>query len=156
MLKISWITIIQTDPLLEAFAYKALSPILKDQIWWCNISYVDIKNHFKNTFWCDVLLSWLKINFKTECQSKDEIESQIIWYNSRIKIAGKCIVIGNAIKKGLFTVGQLFQGGNLLSCEEICSQYQINYMQFNSIITAIPKEWMSIMQTGNTRGINTM
>ncbi len=56
-----------------------------------NISQKDIfrsKLLPKSTFWKDVLLAWVKLNYM-ENTSMDKIDEQPIWYNSKIQIQDK-------------------------------------------------------------------
>ena len=82
-LKIAWLQILKTDEILEKLAYKALSPVLKEDIWKCNLEAKHVKRIFHNSFWTEVLEAWCKVNQK-EVYEDVEILNEYIWYNSKI------------------------------------------------------------------------
>ena len=65
----------------------------------------------------------------------------MLWYNSRIRIAGKPVFWKNNLKGGLEYVYQLFGEDGFKSEEQVFLQFGLSKMRFNSLKVAIPKEW---------------
>ena len=148
-LKVQWVNrMYQNDAILSALAYFFLNTKMHNTLFWeCNISPQDVQFfQIKNNFWKDVLWSWCDINFKTP--EPQEIGHQILWYNSHIKIGGEILYNDTAYQHGIVYVQDLFHNGKLLSFEQICQLYQIqwNVMTYNSIVSAIPGNWKAIMK----------
>ena len=142
-LKAEWVKIITTDQMVAQCAYKTLKVegTLENLIWKANIIEKDIKTSFKASFWRDVLSAWMRYQ-AVEPLEKNEICNQLIWYNSYIKVQGKLICYKKALDAGLMYVSQLFHSeGGLISCEDSCRFFDLTVMQWNSLITAIPKAW---------------
>ena len=149
-LKTKWIKIINTDSLILEFATRKLSSILKNDIWKCNLTEQDIVLLFEDSFWRDVLIAWSKLNFTKvkDCQGINEISNQFIWYNSLITSNYKPLLFTKIYKNGLESLGQLCNiEGGLLPREDACKMFEISAMQYNIIISAIPKQWKNKMKT---------
>ena len=82
---IKWIINLEDDQLLQHCAYEMLSPILRNLIWRCSLKAKDIKSFFVESYWRQVLLAWSKINYFS-LNTKIDVQYQIIWLNSNIKI----------------------------------------------------------------------
>ena len=97
-----------------------------------------------NSFWDDVLRAWCKYNY----QNKDRVENQIIWYNSRIRMAGKPFFWRDCYLRGLLYVYQFFdENKNFRSSEYMYTHYGVTQMRYWGIQKAIPKEWRDIFQS---------
>ena len=146
-LKASWVKLLLTDSMTRIFAENALQPLLQQKIWLCNIAPNDVLCSFKPSFWRDVLESWSLINHK-EPQLPEEISSQIIWYNSYIRINDKPIFWSIPYNNDLIELGQIYHAtGGLLPCEICCKMFSLTTMQWNSLTSAIPKKWKNILAT---------
>ena len=144
-LKASWVQILETDSMLQDIAYKMLNVEIRQLIWECNLETKDIRSHFKDTFWRDVLIAWSYMNHKTP-ESATEIHEQVIWYNSYLKINKKLFFLKKPYDEGLMYIGQLFSPeGELLPMDIIMQMFGISTMQWNSIVNAIPKAWKKAM-----------
>ena len=67
------------------------SATVKTHIWECNIKASDAhKIITEQTFWSDVLQAWCEVHYH-EPQMREEVETQIIWYNSHIRITDKMV-----------------------------------------------------------------
>ena len=136
-LKISWIKILHTTPKSAAIAYQFLIPQLKEIIWECNLKCEDIKWFIQrkdNPFWYDVLAAWCKYNY---CADPSQ-QKQVLWCNSLIRIGGKPILLSKCVEKGLIYVDQLYSGRSCISAIAAARDFNLNVMEYNSIISAIP------------------
>ena len=136
-LKISWIQILKQDTKYEALAYSFFAPLLKDNVWRCNLQDKDVKYVTNNTFWQDVLKAWAKINFKADPPGS----GQIIWWNSCIRICNKPVLWKKSFEKGLLTVNQLFENGKCIKVSDAYEKYELTYLQYNGLLAAIPSQW---------------
>ena len=143
-LKASWVKIIHTDSYIMEFANRKLSPILRETIWKVNLQLRDIDNLFDDSFWKDVLKAWSKINY-VEDVPDENIPQQILWYNSHIKIEGKTVLYPKAFQEGLSYVSQLLDSqGGFLPPEITRTMFSLYIMQYNSLISAFPREWKKV------------
>ena len=69
---------------------------------------------------------------------------QILWYNSHIKIGNVPILWEHAFNKGLLRVLQLYEEGKLISFQKANTYFDLTVMQFNALVSAIPKKFKSI------------
>ena len=155
-LKASWIQFLETDPYVEQFAYRALDYDMKENIWKVNINVEDIKMLFPQSFWRDVLSSWSEFNFEAGIElEKSEILSQIIWYNSNLRVKNSPFCFKRPLKNGLMYLNQLvnYEGG-LLSCQNVCQMFELTTMQYNMITASLPKRWLSILKNYDGEEIN--
>ena len=75
--------------------------------------------------------------------SENDIQSQILWCNSNVRIAGKTFIYYQAYEQGLIWVKQLFNlKGGFLPTQVIMGMYGLMIMQVNSIVSALPKPWV--------------
>ena len=111
---------------------------IKEDIWRCSLGKEDVKDlGIKNQFWEDVLLSWCTYNI----HQNTRVENQLLWYNSKIKIKHKVIMWRDVYQKGLRYVYQLFSDQKFKSDEQVRIEFGLTKMRYNSLKTAIPKEW---------------
>ena len=143
-LKAAWVQLLKSDQLLSVLAYEALCPVLNENIWQCNIKCEEVREYFHCGFWTNVLEAWAKVNFKVPT-SKAEVMNQCIWYNSCLKIGGCSFFWPKVYKSGLQKVEQIFNGGQLLDYESARLEFKITVMQWNSLISTIPKTWKELM-----------
>ena len=149
-LKINWVHLLTTDSFLAVLAYQALNEKIGVEIFQCNISEVDIKMEFKETFWRDVLCAWSKVNYQTveEIVDPSDIGAQPIWCNSCIRIENKMIFNEHLYRKGLMYISQLTDNNTtgMLSANELSAKFDVNVMTVNQILSAIPKMWQKILR----------
>ena len=145
-LKASWVQTLQSDTYLQAFANRKLCGVLKNHIWQVNISAKDVKKCFNAGFWCDVLYAWALYNYDQEIEPRDCI-NQIIWYNTAIRCEGKPFIFAEPAKEGLLYISQLIDiEGGFMPHEIMKCMFNITYMQYNTILSAMPKEWKEIIK----------
>ena len=107
-------------------------------LWRCNLNPKDAKEYAASKtddeFWISVLTSWSKYNYTESLQ-----ENQSLWLNSNIRIGGKPVWWPQIYCAGLFWIQQLVRDGAVLTEEEARKDYGMTTMQYNSLISAIPK-----------------
>ena len=112
--------------------------VIAENIWRCSLAPEDVKTlRINNKFWEDVLFSWCSYS----CFYNSRWENQIIWYNSKIKVANKTIMWKDAYSQGLKYVYQLFNSEGYKSDQEIEQQFGLSKMRYNSLKTTIPPEY---------------
>ena len=143
--KCMWPDKLEKDTDLANIVYSNIAPDLKDKIWQCHLQKQEIKHIIdrgKSPFWYDVLYTWSELNWDNNKYSN------VIWYNSHIKVGGIPIFWEDVYKKGLFTVNQLYENSLLMSCRRASEMYGLDLMRYNSLISAIPIEIKTLAKTG--------
>ena len=147
-LKASWTKIIYEDVQMSKIAEKMLIPQLGSMIFKCNINEKDIKWILQETtdpFWRDMITAWCRYNYE---ENKSVCTEQPIWFNSHICIADRPIFIETASRNGLNWVYQLYKDGKCISAIEALKEYGLAILDYNKIISAIPKEARNQMKLG--------
>ena len=98
----------------------------------------DIMDRERNVFWFDVLKAWSIFNYDPKLNVETD---QVLWYNSHIRVNGKIFLWQRCYAAGLIYVSQLFAGGEIISVRTALSSFNLSLMDFNSLVSAIPKEW---------------
>ena len=146
-IKVKWKQNLESEPKLANIANDLINPVLKEKIWLCNIKTTDINVlNILSKFWEDVIYAWSELNYDPNK------EKDFIWYNSCIRIDNKPFFWKNIFKKGLFYVKQLYNNGNLISCKNVMELYGLSIMNYNKLISMIPKSLKKI--TANYRSPN--
>ena len=116
---------------------------LEHDIWRCNLKQEDVqKLKIHSHFWEDVLESWGQYNY----YNNKRIENQIIWYNSQVCIEGKPFFWADTHQRGLKYIYQLFKQKQFKSHQQVYQEYGLTKLRYNSLITALPKEWKDFFQ----------
>ena len=138
-LKATWPQILHTEEEYATLVYSIMRVShMGQKIWRCRISPEDVeKLKIPNVFWKQVWKNWSEYNYYINFR----IENQVIWYNSNIKIGGKCFLWADALQKGLEYVHQLFEDCNYKSEVRIKEEFNISSMRYNSLKSALPVEW---------------
>ena len=145
-LKCSWAFVIESDSLLMQIMFKMLCPIICMDIWKCNINSYDVKILFYKGFWSDTLAAWSEFNYKEQIKNGDEVYAQFIWYNSHLRVNKRPFLFKKAYKEGLTHVAQLFDtNGKIIECEICCRMFMLTTLQYNQLISAIPKSWKGMV-----------
>ena len=142
-LKIVWIFKLQDNRLLQECAFESLSPDLQDTIWRCNVNSGDIVKLFENSFWRETLLAWSKLNFY-DPERRYLILDQVIWYNSWIKINGRCPIWKSWVRQNILTIADIWneEGNKFKTSQEL----NVNWLDLYNIISAIPTNWKQLLQ----------
>ena len=139
-LKTTWVKILQEDTCIKNLAANALKVPMEDLVWEANLCHIHVENmvQTQNIFWVDVIKAWTKVNFK---QNVERPKEQIIWLNSHILVGGTPVNWKEQKQKGLITLGQLYSNNKLRSALEVARQYGLDFLQYNMLISAVPKQW---------------
>ena len=123
-LKTTWPSILAKEKEYATLVYEHMRcRMLQDTIWCCSLSPEHVCHlKLKSDFWYDVLFSWCHYNYYHNMR----LENQIIWYNSRIVIAGKPFLWGDLYKKGLVYVHQLYDSRGFRDFQELQSEFGYN------------------------------
>ena len=136
-LKASRVFGLEMHPLRE-IVYNDLCPIVRNLIWKCNLCNDDVRKHFdREYFWVQVLMAWSEINFKVP-RTKKDVEDQILWWNSEIRINGHPVIWKKWFDKGLLFVK------DILNADALCKDPEslgVNWLELQSMYKAIPVAW---------------
>ena len=143
-LKVTWVKTLQCEVEYANLVYHIMRVSgIGEDIWRCNLKKEQVEGmKITNVFWRDVLKCWAEYNYWQEKRT----ENQIIWYNSEIQIKGKVIFWKDVKQWGLKYVHQLFDKGEFKSEEEVEREYGLTIMRYNSLKSAIPKEWIEFFR----------
>ena len=145
-LKITWISKLKNDTLLATCAYHNLDPHLADLIWKCNISPKDVKTHFSKSLWKEVLKAWSVINF-WDPQNKSQVQDQVLWLNSNIKVRGKLISWYKWIGAGILLISDIFcENGERKTINDISELGVEEWLNLSCLQDAIPSVWVSMLK----------
>ena len=77
----------------------------------------------------------------------EQMQNQIIWYNSFIRIKNKVVCKKEWFNKGIIYVKDLYFQNQLLTVEQFNQLYNTNvkFLEYYAIVSTIPREWR--MQT---------
>ena len=142
-IKISWVY--KLDNFLETCLYKNLNDTLQCLIWKCNIKKSDVKKKFgSETFWSQMLLSWSDLNFHVP-DNKKGVLSQLLWYNSHIKIKGEIICWKHWVDKNILTIEDIVLL-EPVTRKKSSEELTVNWLELQSLWDAIPKEWIRLLE----------
>lgn len=143
-LKIQWAMVIQQDPFWEYVASLYLGQDNIELVWSCNLNTEDIDDVIQtSSFWKQVLYAWCLYNFN-EPTTVEQIQGQILWNNSFIKINQKVVCNMGAWRGGLKYVSDLLSDqGLFLTHDQLRIKYGevLTWYQHVQIISAIPHTW---------------
>ena len=156
-LHIQWVKKVCECDFMRSYVFNWTLPGVDDFMWQCNISSEDAQKLItKNSFWKDVVISWARYHYYIP-SDVESIRSQIIWYNSHIRIDGKVLIPnGEYIKKGVFRLHHLMRDGSLMSRESLELEYgiQISWLWYNQLRAAIPGAWKRTLSTYERNCVN--
>ena len=144
-LKVTWKKILEKDTQLANLVYSNIAPSLREDIWKCGLKtehVAEVIDPEKNTFWYQVMIAWRKH------QNPKNETTDFIWYNSEICIDGKPIFWQSAYEKGLKYARQLYESGRPHSVIHIQNTYGISWIQYNSLISALPTDLRQTLRSG--------
>ena len=102
-------------------------------------------------FWKEICYHWFDYKHKRYGKEK-EIETQIIWCNSYIRIANKPILNKTCITNGLLYLSQLIENGKWVMPYKAKNNYGLQWYLYKQIQQATPKQWVRDLQ--NTKVTN--
>ena len=143
-LKATWPQILASEQDYAKLVYSTINSQLGEDIWNVHLRPEDVKLlGIGNKFWEDVVSSWCTYNYWNR---STELDNMMIWYNSRLKINGKPFLWPRSYNQGLKYVYQLFNRGFMENQQTLAQRYNISVMQYNSLVSCIPKQWVVYFQ----------
>ena len=134
---------------------KALNESLKhtylgEEFWKCNVHFKDVTQVCKEGWWLGPVVAWCKYNYHRP-ENKCEVQAQLLWCNSDIKAGGELINNPTAYAKGLKTIKDICEDDKVLDYNEFILRWPgtLNWLTYNSMLSAIPKRWINIMINDN-------
>ena len=142
---LKWVKYAKEDKVIHELANEALNGLCENNmIWEVSLETKDISQlKLKNSFWKTILSVWCDFK-KTQgnISSSATIKSQIIWYNSNIKIGQKVITPKSNVP---WYVGDILTEKGFRDFDSINVSLGINWLSYKAIKEAIPKEWKRIV-----------
>ena len=143
---LQWIKCIKQNPNFQ-YVYHCLLPGMDEMNWKVNIAQKDVKKLCNcDCSWSDILSEWATFHC-SEPQSKTEIENQIIWYNSFIRVNKYPVKMNVKIfKAGIITMKDILgDSGRLLTFQDLVSKYgrqiENEWLWYEGFLKAIPHLW---------------
>ena len=99
----------------------------------------------KNPFWYDVTVNWRMLKVL------DDDVSCFLWCNTEIRVGGEMIFWEEPFSRGLHYVQDLVEENRLTSVRVCWECFDLSWMQYNSLISAIPKRWLSDTKEQNLK-----
>ena len=148
-----WIFVSVEDTLLQRAMHQALNPVLKNQIWRCNLATKDVMSVFPFSFWSCVLKAWSQYNYMVP-STHEEILHQVIWYNSHIRCDGLPFLLPKLYNKEIATIKDIVsEAGVVLTLQELEAKFGdgISWLEYQGICQAIPVNWKKIILSVNNQ-----
>ena len=139
-IKMTWLKVLREDNKFANLVYSFIAPELRHLIWECSLQKEDcqyVMPKSQNLFWKEVLEMWCVVNFEIQAKRK----TQVIWYNSRIRCENRPVFWKRYFAKGLIYIDDLYENGVLLSMRSAMTKFGLSLMDYNILVTAIPREW---------------
>jgi hypothetical protein len=120
----------------------------------CNIKYKDLPFKFKKgSMWDEMWQEWCKENYK-KAENIEEIMNQSLWFNSDLRLNKDVIDWKKWEEQGIRWMADLLEENmtnelRILRKDEIEDLYDITigHLEYNSLITSIPREWKRKIRT---------
>jgi hypothetical protein len=136
---------------LDPDNYTPLTDVLEDlgqdKFWYYSQSALIVLSGKFNPFWKNVINVWASVK-DDPSTAPEEILSQPIWHNGRIRVGGQPVFFSHWVKSVIFFINDLIKkDGSLLSLTDLKNNYNINihFLEYHSIMLSIPQEWKSIL-----------
>jgi hypothetical protein len=156
-IKITWLARLIN---MEGIWKSRLLEILKvnpEYLLKCNIKYEDLpfKKELKNLkLWEEIFKYWCEENYEEKTMDINKIMDQSLWFNTNIKINKRVIYWEKWYNDGFKWLADLIfmdnEGNMRLMTLKEMEEFNIpgfNIMNYNSLISAIPKEWKRLITT---------
>lgn len=153
-LKYLWIKVLQGEGFFARVFYDQLNFPAGRRIWICSINTKDVRKVCRSPFWRDVLSVWNRYNYKNIITPAD-MARQILWINSLIVVDGKMLYNESAWDAGLMSVGDLYQGTELLSYAQLRTKFGniMTWFEHYQLINALLILWKRTLATNNTLNV---
>ena len=117
----------------------------------------DVQKIMPKTIWKDIWIAWSKYNYY-EPKNKYEILEQIMWYNSQIRCANKVLRHDWLNNSDIQTIRDIAneEGTAFFTFEQFEEKYGncTNFIQYYTVIAAIPAKWKQFLFGNNARECN--
>ena len=154
-LKCTWVKTLNDDVKCRSIAFHLFSKEIKEVVFKCNFTVAEvdqIMSYDTSPFWYSVLQAWAIFH---QCLVNNEDPTvQTVWFNTNIKVNNRIVFNSEAFRKGLTWVHQLYPNGNLMSVREAHQSYGLDFMEFYSIVTSLPKQWREKLRNPNLNKLN--
>ena len=141
-IRISWIFMVEKDPVIRKWMYQSLDVQIDKLLWKCNLHAKHVRDLFENSYWAETLKIWCTVNYN-EPQSGTEIKEEILWYNSNILVGGKPIIWYKWVEKNIVTIRDILdENDNFWKADTL----GVNWLEWMQLTHAIPQVWMSIIK----------
>jgi hypothetical protein len=122
-----------------------------------NLSPLDVHvlcDRIRDKFVREIFTYWCEYAYAAE-PDESEISSQLLWFNSAIKIDNTIVFYRLWYTKGVKSVGDLYHHNVILTHAEFQAQYRIrtNYITYYGLLQAIPNSWKMCMSNKNLQNI---
>ena len=150
LLKKCMYSCLTNETLQELFITKANMRIDISLLLQCNLNEKDANLVCKQGFWACVFGNWCHANY-LEPQNAQAVLSQVLWWNSLIRIGGKPSYYKKASINNIMYVKDIWEINRFYTFEEICLKYGdcMTWLEYNSLIAAIPNYWKYLLNTPN-------
>ena len=151
-IKLSWINRLHhMKGTAKALAYFSINPVdFSADFWYYNTHVKDLLAICQPYgYWKDVMRYWCEFNYH-EVDSIEMLLQKRKWYNSHIRIDGQTVCYKSIRDKGIILISDLIDPltSQFYKYERLCEVFDtpINFLQYNSIINAIPKMWKQMIR----------
>ena len=115
-----------------------------------NNSITKLNKTIQNPFWKQILIDWVSLQNKPD--------HLVIWNNEDLKINGKSIAYKSFIDNNIIFIEDLLSPGKeFYTYEQLQSKFpqlKTNFIQYQGLIKAIPKEWKNAYTVTNSSILN--
>ena len=125
-----------------------------------NLNVSDTKKMFKvsDPFLEEILEYWAEANFENRITSKKNLQDQVLWFNSLIRICNKPILFKDWLEKGVTKVKHLQTSKNdsFLSLNAFASKYDLNLrpLDFCGLLSAVKSLHKTVPETVESEDSN--
>ena len=150
-LKIAWVKrLLNSDSKgsWKSFFELSMKDLGGKLFWICNLDCKDKTKQVRNTFIREIFVCWSNLVFSQNPPER-YIHNQVIWNNSCIRINGNVTVKHKWINKDVIRIHHLLnEQGTFLTHSQFKNKYEIqcNFLDFFSIISAIPLQWKRVVR----------
>ena len=128
-----------------------------NKIWYCNLQAKEKKiETIQNPFIREILKHWCDYTFSEKIVTLNLVRKQTIWHNSFIRIGNELLYKKKWIDQGVFHLQDILTNNNTFLTHEsfqIKFNLQCNFLDYFSIVHAIPPEWKNILINNNNQNV---
>ena len=144
------------NPLLELCMLDNIAPKISNLIWKCNLKKSDVAKVLQaESLWSQTLETWCEINYFW-AQNRSQVEAQIIWLNSEIRIKNTLIFWPRWYENRIINVSDIVdRNGEFIKWENLPQEpNKLNWLEWTLLTQSIPpmwKVWLKNSIFGETR-----